>query len=265
MPKKIADKNWTSLTTGSNSNIKEDSSSSSCLPCKRQQPCNQCGGSGCKYCSKGSRSHQQQSYPQQQQQSYPQQQYMQGPHNQHGSYHGGCGKCGRSNCRGECWVEHRCSVGCPNPCPWFCRPNPCPPYPQPYYSPCIRGGSSFRALITPATNLNPQQVTFLMKKKDGVVTLQWNQFAGTVGANGTAYLTVAQTICDLPSEAVTFPIIISYNSTSIVSKLIIDPSQSIDNIRFYLNIAGSGTGVTTNDTFIITGSSVRWIVAEKCQ
>jgi hypothetical protein len=126
----------------------------------------------------------------------------------------------------------------------------------------MRGGTSFRALITPVTNLNPSSVIFYMKKKDGKVTLQWEQFSGTVGVNGASYVTAAQSIGDLPPSPMTFPIAITFNSTSAVSKLVIDPTQSIDNIRFYLNISGSGTGVTTNDTFTFPGSCVTWITVD---
>jgi len=247
MPKhyktEVQNQPWTTMSTGT------PDSSSSCLPCKRGKICKHCGGKGCPYCVNVNVNVL----------APPRQQQYQG-----------CQKCKRRECRGECsYDSHRCSVYCQNPCPYFCPPQQYPPCPQPYpqcpqpYCPqptqCGKGGFSFSLPVVPATNLNPNRVTFTMKKAKGVVFLQWQQFNGTVGANGTAYLAVPQTLCDLPPYPVTFPLVITYNSVAGISKLVIDPTQATDNIRFYLNVTGTGTGVTTSDTFTIPGSSVQWI------
>jgi hypothetical protein len=66
------------------------------------------------------------------------------------------------------------------------------------------GVSYFTSVITPVTNLTPQYsgctgcVEFRMRRKNKVVSLQWEPFNGTMAASGVSYLSVAQSICNTP-------------------------------------------------------------------
>lgn len=140
---------------------------------------------------------------------------------------------------------------------------PCPPPTKPCYDPGI---SYFTSVIVPTMNLMPQfstgtgTVEFLMRRKNKVVTMQWEGFSAVMGAGGVAYLTATQSISNLPPYAVYFPLFLQYKGVNKSTYLVIDPHMKGGNIRFYLNSDGTSTGINMGDAFTIYAGSAVWIV-----
>lgn len=138
----------------------------------------------------------------------------------------------------------------------------CPPARCPQ-TPCQTQIDSFRALITPVTGLRSlaigtPYIEFKVRRKNNTVTLQWEPFEGSVSQTGVAFLSVQQTIGQMPPYQMSFPIVIQFKGVQTVTYLMLDPSMNIQ-IKFYLNISGSGADVVIGDSFIIPGGSVTWI------
>lgn len=124
--------------------------------------------------------------------------------------------------------------------------------------------SGFKALIVPLTNLisittgKSDMIKFKMRRKNKIVTLQFEPFSGQIAANGISYIVVNQTVCNLPDVILEYPIRIIYNGQAITSFLQINPNSS-EQIRIYLNISGNGSNVNIGDTIIVNGLAVTWI------
>lgn len=117
----------------------------------------------------------------------------------------------------------------------------------------------FNSLITPMSELNPQTVEFRMRRKNKTVTLQWEPFSGTLAANGIAYLSVRQSICNLPPYPICVPIYIKYKDVGRITFIKIDPYDKSANIKFYLNTDGSSANTNDNDVINIIGGAITWI------
>jgi hypothetical protein len=136
----------------------------------------------------------------------------------------------------------------------------------------------FMTAMTPVHNLVGTYtqcaggVQFLLRRKNKVVTIQWEPFTGAISANGVAYIEAIQTIHNLPSYPVEYPIFLTYLGQIRLAVLEIVPSPPVPckdynyscykggNIRFYLRSDKTGTGVNVNDTFSVPASTVSWIV-----
>jgi hypothetical protein len=99
-----------------------------------------------------------------------------------------------------------------------------------------------------------------MRRKNKTVSLQWEPFTGTMAASGVAFLTVAQSISNLPPYLMNWPITIQYKGVQKTTSLTVDPHATNGNIRFFLNNDGTSTGVTIGDAFSIPASEVNWII-----
>lgn len=128
----------------------------------------------------------------------------------------------------------------------------------------IPDNSSFCSLVTPTSELTPREVSFLMRRKNKVVTLQWQPFSGVIGHNGVTHLTVIQTIANLPPYKIIYPIYIEYKSEIRLTRIEIDPHAKSSNIKFYLNSDCSGKDINMGDVFFIPASSISWIVHDEC-
>lgn len=141
-----------------------------------------------------------------------------------------------------------------------------PYYPYPMQECFNPGGEKFQSIITPVTNLTPQfsgmsgTVQFLMRRKNRTVTLQWEPFSGIMAASGIAFLTVAQSINNLPPYPMSWPIKIKYRDVVRTTNITVDPHGTNGNILFSLNADDTGTGVNIGDSFFVYASSVDWIV-----
>ena len=128
------------------------------------------------------------------------------------------------------------------------------------------GTSYFNSVITPLTNLTPGfsgvigSVEFRMRRKNKTVTLQWEPFTGNMAAAGVAFLTVPQSICNTPPYPISIPIYILYKSIGRITHIEIDPYAKSGNIKLFLNIDGSSTGITAGDAISVPGGSITWIV-----
>ena len=143
----------------------------------------------------------------------------------------------------------------------FCEVKYCPPPTK--YDP---GVSYFTSVVTPLSNLAPSysgctgSVEFRMRRKNKVVTLQWEPFSGTMAASGVAFLTVAQSICNTPPYPISLPMYLEYMGVGRPTHVDIDPSSRSGNIRFYLNTDGSASNVNVGDSVFVPGGCVTWIV-----
>jgi hypothetical protein len=124
-------------------------------------------------------------------------------------------------------------------------------------------------MITPMLDLEPVQngsnapngqsdIGFRIRRKNSTVSLQWQPFQGSMSQNGVAYLSVQQTINNMPSYVIDVPIIIKYKGENKQTFLRVDPFDSVK-IKFYLDISGSGTDVAYGDNIMVPGSCVTWI------
>lgn len=127
--------------------------------------------------------------------------------------------------------------------------------------------ASFTAMIIPMNDLTTANnqcngaVHFLMRRKNHVVTLQWEPFSGTIAASGISYLKVNQSICGLPPYSTSVPIYIIYKGIGRITHMGIDPcpDNGTTNLKIYLNTDGSSTGVVTGDAVEIPGGCVTWV------
>ena len=127
------------------------------------------------------------------------------------------------------------------------------------------GTYSFTSIITPLSDLHTPHnqcvggVEFRMRRKNKVVTLQWEGFKGRITTNGIAYLTVNQSICNLPPYPITLPIYIKYKGVGRITRMEIEP-HGLYNIKFYLNADSSTTDINKDDNVHILAGCVNWIV-----
>jgi len=98
-----------------------------------------------------------------------------------------------------------------------------------------------------------------MRRKNKTVFLQWEPFSGAMAESGVAYLTVTQSISNLPPYVVTIPAVIQYKGVYRPTRIEIDP-HSDSNIRIYLNTDGSSSDVNIGDSVSVPGTCVSWIV-----
>lgn len=103
-------------------------------------------------------------------------------------------------------------------------------------------------------------VGFMMRRKNKIVKLQWEPFSGQIGANGVTFLSVNQSICNLPPYAMVFPIMLIYNGVDRDGFVEIDPHIG-DQIRIFLDKRGSNGPCTMGDTIVVPGQSIDWITA----
>ncbi len=133
---------------------------------------------------------------------------------------------------------------CSDPC------NPC----SPIYD--------FTSEITSLTDLIPSPIQFSVRRKNKVVTLQWEHFNGTL-SEVTEYLSLIESINPniLPQYTMSFPVIYALDNISRVSYFWINPTAIIHPVRFYLNLDSSSSGILAGMTVIFTGGSVSWIIS----
>ena len=122
---------------------------------------------------------------------------------------------------------------------------------------------SFRVILTPVSMLNSicsgaSLIEFKIRRKNRVITLQWEPFECSISQSGVAALSVQQVISQLPPYPIKFPIIITYNGRPMTSFISVDPNSQIQ-IKFHLNLTGSGTQVAVGDHVSVPGSCVSWI------
>lgn len=149
--------------------------------------------------------------------------------------------------------------------------NTCNPYKSSgLCGPCGPSGNGqmlqFYTIVTPLTDLttlnNKNSVGFTLNRVGNQVFLQWEPFSGRLTTNGVAFLTVLQSITNLPQYNVTFPIYLLYKGVGRMTTVVINPSPATPggNIFFYLNTDQSTTGVAANDQVSIPGGGVSWVV-----
>lgn len=132
--------------------------------------------------------------------------------------------------------------------------------PQCYPSPI----QSFSALITPLTDLRSLVtgeafIEFKFGRRGNALVLQWEPFEGTVAQSGVPYLSVRQTMGQMPPYVIEHPIKIQLRGVSKISTFVVDPTSNIQ-LKFYLDVSGSGADVNMGDRIVIPGGCVQWII-----
>lgn len=164
-----------------------------------------------------------------------------------------CNKCGKSSSSSMC-----------NDCQESCRPRCGPVACGPVRSQIIK----IRALIAPLNNFQVLydhcrcMVEFEIVRKSRAVTMMWEGFQGSIAVSGIAYVAAVQTFCNLPPQTLEFPIRLIYKGTGTTGYLQIDPHDCNANVKFYMNICGTGTGIMAGDFIVVPGGAVQWITRD---
>jgi hypothetical protein len=123
----------------------------------------------------------------------------------------------------------------------------------------------FTSVITPVTELSPcysgclGSVEFIMRRKNKTITLQWEPFTCKLTTNGISFLTVCQSMCNLPPYKIIKPIYIEYKGNIRLTFVSVEPSNSA-HIKFYLNTDGSSIGTSVDDNILIYGGCIEWLL-----
>lgn len=146
-----------------------------------------------------------------------------------------------------------CVTPCRKPCQDYNNPDQC----------------TFKSIITPLSELKPVNspmngygpIEFTMRRKNKVVTIQWEPFSGKLTTSGIAYMSLAQSICNLPPYAVSSSYTLSVNGVFRQAQVVVNSKSNTPNILFYLNADSTATGIVANDSVVVQGGCFSWIVA----
>lgn len=148
-----------------------------------------------------------------------------------------------------------------------------PPLPPPQYRAPPRQIDSYTYYVapmsltgigTPDTPVSrPGLIQVILRRKYGMVTLQWETFTGTIGANGRGYLTLNQDIANPPVFRFTTLIYVIYNNIGQLGLFEFNPftSESLK-IHFSIDMNFASNGVRIGDTVEIPGNAVTWITTQ---
>lgn len=121
----------------------------------------------------------------------------------------------------------------------------------------------FQSILTPAKLVRPCHshtegvVEFVMRRKNMVVTFQWEPFNLILSAN-TSCVVVCQGINNLPCYSLRFLISLEICGHPHMGYLEISPNFE-QQVRFYLSTDGLQARFNRDDDIFIPGSSVSWI------
>jgi len=125
---------------------------------------------------------------------------------------------------------------------------------------------TFKTIITPLSALTPAHckypgpIEFRMRRKNKVVSLQWEPFSGIITQSGITALMMVQTICNLPPYPIFSVYNLEYNGIIRQCPVVIDPTNVKSPVLFYLNSNATSENVNANDTINVRGNCVSWIV-----
>ncbi len=127
---------------------------------------------------------------------------------------------------------------------------------------------SFLVMITPLTNVIPVYgtghnglVKFTFRRKNKVVTLQWEPFTASVGANGAAAMIINQCVSGMPAYPLDLPVSMTYAGVAEMTVLTVDPFAS-QQLMIYFHLNKSGAGILIGDSISVPGACVSWISAD---
>ncbi|HSW76406.1 MAG TPA: hypothetical protein VLG50_05150 [Candidatus Saccharimonadales bacterium] len=124
----------------------------------------------------------------------------------------------------------------------------------------------FKSIITPLSELTPDNckhpgpIAFRMRRKNKVVSLQWEPFSGKITTSGITHLSLVQTICNMPPYSVFGVYNIEHNGNLRQAPIEINPNNVKAQVLFYINSDGTATNVNANDSVNVKGGMVSWIV-----
>ncbi len=100
-------------------------------------------------------------------------------------------------------------------------------------------------------------ITVDIRKKNGMMMLQWQPFTATTAVDQAGYFSLGQGIRNMPNYPITGQYLIKVGQTWSWSTIVVDPS-SANQIRFYYS-HGMNETVNINTVIEIPGGSVQWI------
>ena len=128
------------------------------------------------------------------------------------------------------------------------------------------GISNFKSIISPLLELKPLysnlsgEVEFKTRRKNKVVTLQWEPFTGHMAHSGHAFLNVVQAIGTPPPYPIEFNVPIKHNGTFKYGWLVVDPFHKNHTLKFFINHDKTSLGINIGDKIEVSGHCVQWIV-----
>ncbi len=128
-------------------------------------------------------------------------------------------------------------------------------------------GFSLEVLINPLVNLTALDsgltngaVMIHMRRRNNTVTMQWEPFKGQLQGRGIRYLTIGNTLTNMPVSPVQFLIRMEYNGIGRIGYLSIDPNV-VEKFQFHFDVTGQSE-VRMNDYIKVHGGAVTWITKD---
>lgn len=117
--------------------------------------------------------------------------------------------------------------------------------------------SDLTKVVGKDTRTRDNRVGLHIRRRNKVVTLQYEAFSGQLAANGIRYISLGTSTTSKPITPVEEPIICEYNGTRMVGYIRID-SCDVDEIQLHFDIKDS-IDVKVGDTVSFSGRTVHWI------
>lgn len=107
------------------------------------------------------------------------------------------------------------------------------------------------------SRIRDNRVGLQIRRRNKVVTLQYEAFSGQLAANGIKYVSLGTSTTSKPISPIEEPIVVEYNGTRTVGYVRIDPSD-VDEIQFHFDIKDC-FDVKMGDTVSFSGRTIHWI------
>lgn len=102
------------------------------------------------------------------------------------------------------------------------------------------------------------RISISILNNNGTVTLAWETFRGQLGSRGIGSVSLSTSLPYLPKYSITAPILVDYNGLGQFGKIVINPKEAIDVVKFYFNQTGTNNTLF-GDIVQIYGNSLTFI------
>jgi hypothetical protein len=100
-------------------------------------------------------------------------------------------------------------------------------------------------------------VKFDLRKKNGVMVIQWEPFTATTAINQAGYFSIGQGLANMPEYPVTGSYLIKVGNEWRRASVLIDPNGG-NQIKFYYTADMNGA-VAVNTAIQVPGGNMQWI------
>jgi len=108
------------------------------------------------------------------------------------------------------------------------------------------------------SNTNTQLVGLILVNNNGLMTLQWGPFAGTIAANGATFLTFNQGIPYAPKHTIEQLVSCSLRGETDIARMTIGPDPSTTSATsFRIRLPAQGN---VGDMFSMSGGTISWFI-----